>query len=116
MNKFNLITLAILPALFLASCGRSAESPLTDEPSNGEASTKAAGVQGSASGTVTALDATHGKITLDHGPIADAGWPAMTMAFAVDPALLEGIKVGDKVRFEMTTAGGMPRVTSIQSQ
>src|SRR3546814_4017790 len=52
-------------------------------------------------GTVTAVDKSAGTITLDHGPIAEADWPAMTMAFKAKPDLLDSVKVGDKVAFDL---------------
>ena len=53
---------------------------------------KAASVQKAASGasataqtdaTVNSVDPVHSKVTLSHGPIANFGWPAMTMGFTV---------------------------------
>jgi Cu/Ag efflux protein CusF len=42
---------------------------------------------------VRKIDAATGKITLKHGPIANLGMSAMTMAFPVkDPAMLKGLK------------------------
>jgi Cu(I)/Ag(I) efflux system membrane fusion protein len=39
------------------------------------------------------------SLTLAHGPFKTLGMPAMTMTFALaDPALMQGFKVGDKVR------------------
>lgn len=44
------------------------------------------------------------SITIAHGPIAEVGWPAMTMAFPVaDTKLLAGIKVGTKVGFTFSS-------------
>src|SRR3546814_18648022 len=48
-------------------------------------------------GTVTAVDKSAGTITLEHGPIAEADWPATTQAFKAKPEPLERGKVGDKV-------------------
>src|SRR3546814_5515399 len=56
-------------------------------------------------GTVTAIDKTAGTITLDHGPIPEAKWPAMTMAFKAAPAIIDAAKVGDKVDFDLTLTG-----------
>jgi Cu/Ag efflux protein CusF len=67
------------------------------------------------SGTVTAIDNTAGTITLDHGPIPEANWPAMTMRFTAKPALLEHVKVGDKVTFDLTLKGGAGEVTAISN-
>lgn len=71
---------------------------------------------GKGTGTVTAIDKTAGKITLDHGPIPEVGWPAMTMAFKASPKLLDSVAVGDKVTFEMTLRGSDGEVTAITKQ
>lgn len=40
------------------------------------------------------------SVTLAHGPFRTLGMPGMTMSFPLaDPALLQGLKVGDRVRF-----------------
>jgi Cu(I)/Ag(I) efflux system membrane fusion protein len=39
-------------------------------------------------------------VTLSHQPVPAIGWPAMTMTFKLaDPALAQGVKVGDRVAF-----------------
>lgn len=68
------------------------------------------------SGTVTAVDKSAGTITLDHGPIAEANWPAMTMAFKAKPELLDAVKVGDKVVFDLALKDGTGEVTAIRKQ
>ena len=66
------------------------------------------------SGTVTEIDRSAGTVTLDHGPIPEANWPAMTMAFKAKPELLDGVKVGDKVAFELALKDGAGEVTAIK--
>ena len=56
---------------------------------------------GKGMGTVTAIDPAKGTITLDHGEITELSWPAMQMGFSAKPEVLAGIKVGDKVDFEI---------------
>ncbi|UJM92071.1 copper-binding protein [Rhodanobacter denitrificans] len=74
--------------------------------------TKPADAQGT--GTVKAIDTAKGTITLQHEAIAAVGWPAMTMTFKADPpALLQKVKVGDKVQFTLHPAGMASTVTSI---
>lgn len=68
------------------------------------------------SGTVTAIDKSAGSITLDHGPIPEAQWPAMTMAFKAKPELLDSVKVGDKVAFDLALKDGAGEVTTITKQ
>jgi len=55
------------------------------------------------------------KITLKHGPIPNLDMPAMTMVFQVkDPALLDQVKPGDRVRFQAEKLGGAFTVTRIE--
>lgn len=67
-------------------------------------------------GSIEALDAKAGTITLAHGPIASLKWPAMSMEFrSKDPALLRPLRKGQKVIFEFVDAGGGEyRIVSIQ--
>jgi len=67
-------------------------------------------------GTVTAIDKAAGTITLDHGPIAEANWPAMTMGFKAAPGLTDRVKVGDKVAFDLKLEGGSGEITAITKQ
>lgn len=68
-------------------------------------------------GTVTAVDAATGTVSLDHEPIAAISWPAMSMKFtAEDPADLQGIAVGDRVSFELKSATETSVVTEIAKQ
>ncbi len=68
-------------------------------------------------GTVAAIDDAAGTISLDHGPIAAIGWPAMSMQFtAENPAMLQGIAVGDRVSFELKSASESSVVTMVQKQ
>ncbi len=71
-----------------------------------------AGTQGA--GIVRKIDAKAGAVTLQHGPIAALNWPAMTMAFKADPALLKTVKVGQQVAFTVKTGGGAPEVVAIR--
>lgn len=67
------------------------------------------------SGTVEKVDTAQDKITIDHGPIKNLDMEAMTMVFrAQDPALLKGVKAGDKVRFTADRVNGQISVTSIE--
>ena len=67
-------------------------------------------------GTVTAIDKTAGTVTLDHGPIPEAKWPAMTMAFKAAPTITDAVAVGDKVDFDLTLVGSAGEVTAIQKK
>ena len=53
-------------------------------------------------GKVVEIDAASGKLILKHEPIAELGWPTMTMGFKVkDNKQLEKLKVGDAVEFDL---------------
>lgn len=68
-----------------------------------------------ADGQVTKIDKSAGKITLKHGPIKNLEMDSMTMVFRVkDPAMLEAVKVGDKVKFEAERVNGAITVTKIE--
>lgn len=73
-----------------------------------------AGAQGS--GVIKKVDAKAGSVTLQHGPIAALNWPAMTMAFKADPALLKTVKVGQAVAFTVKTGGAAPEVVALQAK
>src|SRR6476619_5000986 len=59
-------------------------------------------------GQVTKIDEPAGKITIKHGPIKKLDMDeGMTMVFrAADPAMLKGLKAGDKVKFEPDRVNG----------
>ncbi len=75
-----------------------------------------AAIKAKGHGTVTAIDKAAGTITLDHGPIPEAKWPAMTMAFKAAPSITDAVKVGDKVAFELSLKGSDGEVTAITKQ
>jgi Cu(I)/Ag(I) efflux system protein CusF len=65
-------------------------------------------------GTVKAIDAKAGTITIAHGPIPALKWPAMVMKFKVEKAsVLDGVAVGKKIHFVLKNVGGKPVVTEI---
>lgn len=67
-----------------------------------------------ADGEVRKIDKAQGKITLKHGEIKSLEMPPMTMVFRVkDPAMLEGVAVGDKVKFDAAKIDGNYTVTAI---
>ena len=68
-----------------------------------------------AEGEVRKVDKEAGKITLKHGPIANLDMPPMSMVFrAGEPAMLDKVKVGDKVRFKAEKIQGAITVTQIE--
>jgi Cu/Ag efflux protein CusF len=68
-----------------------------------------------ADGEIRKVDKDAKKITIKHGPLTNLGMPPMTMVFQVrDPAMLEQVKAGDKVRFEAEKSAGAYVVTQVE--
>lgn len=64
---------------------------------------------------VRKIDTATSKVTLKHGPIANLGMSAMTMAFPVkDPAMLKGLKEGDQVSATFDTVDGKATVVDLR--
>lgn len=65
---------------------------------------------------VRKVDKDASKITLRHSEMKKLDMPAMTMVFRVkDPALLDKVKAGDKVKFKAENTGGTFTVTEIEA-
>lgn len=70
-----------------------------------------------AEGEVRKVDRDAQKITVRHGPLPHLDMPmAMTMVYRVkDPAMLDRVKAGDKVRFQAEKIGGAFTLTEIEA-
>ena len=54
-----------------------------------------------AEGTLNAIDAASGKVTVSHGPVPSLNWPPMKMDFTLaNPSLVDGVKPGISVAIE----------------
>ena len=114
----------------LAACGGQADTETAEAPAAAETAAPAGNANmkgmdmapaGSAqtarsTGTVTAVDPAAGTVTIDHAPIPEANWPAMTMGFKASPAVAQGVAVGDKVAFDLKLENGAGEITAIQKQ
>ncbi len=66
-------------------------------------------------GEVRKVDKETGKLTLRHGEIKNLNMAAMTMVLRVqDPAMLEQVQVGDKVRFAADRINGAVTVVQLE--
>jgi Cu(I)/Ag(I) efflux system periplasmic protein CusF len=66
-------------------------------------------------GQVQKIDPAQGKVTLRHAPIKNLDMDSMTMVFRVqDPAQLQGIKPGDKVKFAADRVNGQITIIKIE--
>jgi Cu(I)/Ag(I) efflux system periplasmic protein CusF len=106
------------PAAAPAAESMPAEMPnssMAEMPPASASATTTGPVQGI--GTVTAIDAASGTVTIDHEAINAIPWPAMTMKFkAEDPMILKGIATGDHVAFELKSAKDTGIVAMIKKQ
>ena len=114
-------SLATISALLLATSSAFAMShagaPMAKEPAKKEAIAPAPAATSAdmADGEVRKVDKENKKITLKHGVIKNLDMPGMTMVFAVkDAAVLDTVKVGDKVKFKAEQTGSAITVTEIQ--
>ena len=66
-------------------------------------------------GEIRRVDKEGKKVTIKHGEIKNLDMPPMTMVFQVtDPALLDKVKAGDKVKFRAEKQGDNYLVTRIE--
>jgi len=80
-----------------------------------KAKAKAAAQVELADGEIRKINKNTGKITVKHGEIKSVEMPPMTMVFGVaDKAMLEGLKEGDKVKFNVKQEGSNYTVTEIK--
>ena len=66
-----------------------------------------------ATGAVKAIDVAKGTITIAHGAVASANWPAMKMSYKIAPEMVGEIKVEQHVEFEFVAKGMDATITKI---
>jgi len=100
----------------LTAWGVNAQTQSTDHASH-HAQAGASAAQGAdfVPGEVRRIDLENKKVTLRHGPIPNLQMPDMTMVFQVqDPAVLQRLKVGDKVRFKADKVDGAYTLMAVE--
>ncbi|WP_019142697.1 copper-binding protein [Noviherbaspirillum massiliense] len=81
------------------------------------AQASSASVDAMSTGEVKKVDKSAGKLTIKHGPLKNLGMDAMTMVFRVkDPAMLDQVKVGDKINFVAENPNGQLMVTRLEKR
>ena len=109
MRKLTAIGFAIAIATLPFAASASSDSHADHHP------TASSTTSTMADGEVRKVDKEAAKITLRHGEIRTLEMPAMTMVFQVkDKAMLDTVKVGDKVRFSAENAGGALTIVAIE--
>lgn len=114
MKKSWFVSLAVLAAT-LAGCGTEGPSGMQGMPQS-PAAQSSTGAESRGVGVVQSVDAANSKVTIAHEPIESLGWPAMTMAFAVErPELLANVTSGQRVDFTLRGKDMSAVITSIKA-
>lgn len=111
MKKSNL-TLGL--AITLTFTGMAHATMPAPQPAAAASATEAPAAE-LADGEIRRIDVENKKLTIKHGPIKSLAMPGMTMVFVLkDEALLNSLKVGDKIRFDAARIEGVFVVTQLQ--
>jgi len=109
------MTTRIIAILFVAFAFAFAGPVALAPPAAGGWSIAAAAENGMTQGEVRRVDAGQGKITIRHGEIRNLQMPPMTMVFKVrDPAMLDGVKKGDRILFRALQENGDLVITEMR--
>jgi Cu(I)/Ag(I) efflux system protein CusF len=110
MNKL------FLTPLIAASFALPVAAPLASHAaSHAGAAPTAAVAADMTDGEIRKVDKDTQKISIKHGEIKNLDMPPMTMLFRVkDPAMLDQVKAGDKVKFKAEKLDGAFTVTELQ--
>jgi Cu(I)/Ag(I) efflux system membrane fusion protein len=85
---------------------KAALSGLTAAPAAASDKATKSSVSHQATGTLEAIDAKNGTVTVTHAPVASLNWPAMTMDFILaNPGLLGKLKAGAPITIEFVERG-----------
>jgi Cu(I)/Ag(I) efflux system protein CusF len=110
--RSRLLALTSIVCMLFAPSGCAAGDSSAD---NAAGTTSTDSGQAMTSGVVRKVDKDAGKVTIRHGPIVNLGMPQMTMIFRVkDPAMLDGLKEGDEIRFVADKVDGAYTVFQIE--
>lgn len=112
ISTLALVTALVLPLAVSLPVAAQTTAPAVTAPMSGMAGMNHSPEM--AEGEIRKVSKDTGKLTIKHGPIKSMDMPPMTMVFtAKDPAMLDKVAVGDKVRFAVADEGGKMLVTDI---
>ena len=119
MNALKTLTptliLALATTLSSATTAQPASQPSRADNNAVAPTSASAAAIAMTDGEIRKVDKDAKKLTIKHGVIKNLDMPGMTMVFQVkDPALLDKVKAGDKVKFRADMIGGSVVVTEIQ--
>jgi len=119
MTRFSSLfsTLIVSAVLTLAAANASAQMQGHDHSQHNAAPAAAQNdANALTDGEVKKVDKDTGKLTVQHGPLTNLNMPGMTMAFKVqDPAMLDQVKAGDKIRLRVERINGAFTVTKLEA-
>lgn len=117
MKSTRILAGGMVLLIAVSACSPEADKQPTAAPKETAGATESSEVQhGKGEGKITAIDEAKGTVTLDHGEIAALKWPPMAMGFEAPADLLKGLKVGDRVAFELDWDGATGRITRIEAR
>jgi Cu/Ag efflux protein CusF len=112
--RSRLLALTSIACLLYAPAVYAAADPSTD---NAAGAASAESGQAMTSGVVKKVDKGAGKVTIRHEQLKNLGMPQMTMVFRVkDPAMLDRLKEGDKIRFVADKVNGAFTVMEFEQE
>lgn len=110
-----IVRIAVIALASVASPGVMAQSTMESGKMGDMKAAQAAAATDMTAGEVRKVDKDSKKITIRHGEIKNLDMPGMTMVFQVkDPAVLDKLQMGDKVKFRAEKSGGAIVVTEIE--
>ncbi len=112
MNTLSKITLAAALAIFLAPIAQANEA---HHAAGATPASATAAADAPVEGEIRKVNKDTGKLTIKHGELKSLGMPPMTMVFRVkDPAMLDQVKAGDKIRFVADKLDGQFTVMKLE--
>jgi Cu(I)/Ag(I) efflux system protein CusF len=110
-------TLIVSAGLTMATTNASAQMNMRDHAQHDAMPGMAQGDPNALTdGEIKKVDKDSGKLTVQHGPLNNLGMSGMTMAFKVkDPAMLDQVKAGDKIRLRVERVNGSLTVTKLEA-
>ena len=116
MKSLKTLSIALATAAALTLAGH-ASADAAKGHSHGDAKTDHAAMATDMTvGEIRKIDKDSKKITIKHAEIKSLDMPAMTMVFQVkDPAMLDKVQSGDKVKFKVIKSDSGFVVTELQS-
>ena len=110
------LTLAAMSGALIACSPKPATPPAATAAASPAAAEMPTAKSAKGVGTITAIDAASGTVTINHKDIPEIGWPGMEMPFKSTPEILRGAKVGDEIDFDVNVTDEGGEITAMKSK